>query len=167
MEGSSWGGGGLRWYRHPSGGLWLTGLVCAWFFTFAGMSFAWAVASAPAALAPAGVLAGAGVWLLMAGLRSGIGIGDAGVRVRNLAGLTRWVPWPEVERFEVICPPRWEGEAYAVGVICRDGRRLFTAGCLISGRPRNSERLQARAAAIAEVLEGERKAFGFSLAQRP
>jgi hypothetical protein len=169
VEGSSWGGGGLRWYRHPSGMWWLTGMVCAWFFVFAGMFAAVGAGSAAArwALAPAGALAGAGAWLLLAGLRSGIGLGDAGVRVRNLAGLTRWVPWPEVARFEVICPPRWDGEVYAVAVVRRDGRRLFTAGCFLVGRRRSRELLQARAAEIAAVLETERAAFGFAQAPRP
>jgi hypothetical protein len=61
------------------------------------------------------------VALVIAGLRSGIGVDADGVTVRNLLGRSRHVPWDEVIRFDTMLQ---EGARYGaatnfVTVVCR------------------------------------------------
>jgi hypothetical protein len=164
MPGSSFGGGQLRWYRFRDQ---------IWPRTFP--IFAGAAGAAVLLMdrgttvagdglgVPAGVLLGvAAVWVLVAGLRSGIGVGAGGVTVRSALGWSRRVSWQDVTGFGALEVPRWKaaGGARMVAVVCRDRRPLTTAACFYqpwtkkSGYERVDEMLRA--------LEAERAAAASS-----
>jgi hypothetical protein len=133
MPGSSWGGAQLRWYRFTDQ------IALRTFPIFAGlagtavllMDRGTTVAGDELGV-PAGILLGvAAVWVLVAGLRSGIGVGADRVTVRSALGWTRRVSWQDVTGFRALEMPRWKALSGArmVAVVCRDRRPLTTAAC--------------------------------------
>src|ERR1700743_983335 len=71
----------------------------------------------------------AGVYLLVAGFHSGIGMARDGVLVRSNLGRTNWIPWPEVEKFEIVSPPNWIGDYRAIAVVRRGKGPLIADAC--------------------------------------
>jgi hypothetical protein len=44
----------------------------------------------------------AGAYLLISGFRAGIGVARDGVLIRSMTGRTRWISWPQIDRFTII-----------------------------------------------------------------
>jgi hypothetical protein len=70
-----------------------------------------------------------GVYLLFAGFHSGIGVARDGVLVRSNLGRTNWIPWPEIEKFEIVSPPNWIGDYRAIAVVRRGKSPLIADAC--------------------------------------
>jgi len=146
--------GQLRWYRFSDQIWYRTAHFVVFLSLFAaGLAFQAASRSGgwPEAV-PGALLAAAAVWVLVAGLRSGIGVGSGGVTVRTALGRSRHVPWPEVDGFRAVRAPVFDltpRGTRAVAVVCGDGRLFMTAGCYFvrwrkkSGNERLLEMLQA------------------------
>lgn len=153
---SSLGDGHVRWYRNAGLTFWfnasftlLSGLVAAG-FAYRGVTVAnrgsWIVVGVLIALAVAGRFVRA--------LRSGIGVDLSGVTVRSTIGRTQRARWDEVTRFEPV-PRR---DYFAVTVVCSDGRRLLSSGCLFWrwGKNPAPEKMDR----MVRALEAERAAMG-------
>lgn len=84
--------------------------------------------------------------------RDRIGVGDNGVLVRSRSHPDQWVPWAEVERFEVVSRGRGE----AISVIRGNGEPLLAGRFRVSSptRARNAREIDAYKAQHA--LEHER-----------
>ena len=104
-----------------------------------------------------GVLIGLTVaWRFVRALRSGIEVDPSGVTVRSTIGRTRRARWGEVIRFEPIS----RRDYLAVAVICSDGRRLFSSGCLFRRWGKNSG--SGKMDRMVRALEAERAAMGWT-----
>jgi hypothetical protein len=161
VPGSSSGGGQLRWYRF-SDQIWYR---VAHFVVLLGLFAAGLIAQAASRggrwpeAALGALLAAAAVWVLAAGLRSGIGAGAGGVTVRSALGRGRLVPWRDVAGFQAIRAPLWDLSprgTRAVAVVCADGRLLTTAGCYYVRWTKKSG--NARLTDMLRALEAERAA---------
>lgn len=155
--------GRRRWYRFSHQ---------IWYRTahFAVLLSLFAAGLAVQAASPAGgwpeaalaALCGAAAgWVLVAGLRSGIGVGPEGVTVRSILGPARHVPWPDVDGFRAVRAPLFDLSprgTRAVAVICCDGRLLTTAGCYFMRWSKNSG--NEKLLAMLQALEAERAAAG-------
>jgi len=143
------------WYRTAHFVVFLSLFAAGLAFQAASRSGGW-----PEAV-PGALLAAAAVWVLAAGLRSGIGVGPGGVTVRTALGLSKHVPWPEVEGFRAVRAPIFDLSprgTRAVGVVCGDGRLLMTAGCyFVRWRKKSSNE---RLLEMLRALEAERTAAG-------
>ena len=64
--------------------------------------------------------------MLVAAFHSGIGVARDGVLVRSNLGRTNWIPWPEIEKFEIVSPPNWRGDYRAIAVV-RPGKSPLNA----------------------------------------
>jgi hypothetical protein len=127
VRASSFGGGQLRWYRFKSQ-IWSQVVPVVVFAAAVGtlMSFRGGLYAA------AGVLLDVvAAWLLLAGVRAGIGVGAKGVTVRSALGRSRHVPWNVVTGFEDVRPPARRARAgtHAIAVICSDRDPLTTSAC--------------------------------------
>jgi hypothetical protein len=126
VRASSFGGGRLHWYRFKSQ---------IWSQVVPGVVFAAGVGTLMSfrggLYAAAGVLLDAiAAWLLVAGIRAGIGVGTEGVTVRSTLGPSRHVPWTAVTGFKDIRPARRaRAGTHAVAVICSDRNPLTTSAC--------------------------------------
>jgi len=100
------------------------------------------------------------VWVLVAGLRSGIGVGADGVTVRSALGWTRRVSWQDVTGFRALEMPRWKAPSgarmVAVAVVGRDRRPLTTAACFF--QPWTKKSGYQRVDEMRRALETERSA---------
>jgi hypothetical protein len=166
MPGSSLGGAQLRWYRFTDQ------VALRTFPIFAGLAGTAVLlmdrgttVAGDGLGVPAGILLGvAAVWVLVAGLRSGIGVGADAVTVRSALGWARRVSWQDVTGFRALEVPRWKAPSgarmVAVAVACHGRRPLTTAACFFqpwtkkSGYKRVDEMLLA--------LEAERAAAASS-----
>lgn len=70
-----------------------------------------------------------GVYVLVAGFHSGVGVARDGVLVRSNLGRTNWIPWPEIEKFEIVSPPNWRGDYRAIAVVRRGKSPLIADAC--------------------------------------
>jgi hypothetical protein len=147
----------VRWYR-SRGAIWTqAGLSAAAGVLIGGLAIAQGVIvrsdRTEIIFGLAVLLAACGLVILA--LRSGIGAGADYLVVRGQMGRQRLIPWPDVAGFELARPPTWNG-GRAVIVVCRDGRRLYTAGCAFdpwTKKARTTAGLQ-----MVRVLEAERQA---------
>jgi hypothetical protein len=97
----------------------------------------------------------AGFYLLVASIRSGIGVARDGVLVRSTLGRARWIPWPEIEKFEIITPPHWRGDYRAIAVVRRGKSPLIADACAyIPWSKRTADRKTLRD--LLRALEDER-----------
>jgi hypothetical protein len=164
MRGLSSGAGRLRWYRFR-GDLWYRTGFFSGVLTLGAVALLYSgVTDASLRLeAASGAMLGAvAVWVLVAGLRSGIGVGAEGVTVRSALGWSRRVPWQEVVGFQAVRPSAWvvssSVAARAVAVVCRDRRPLTTAGCYFTRSSKKSG--FRRVDEMLRALEAERVAAG-------
>jgi hypothetical protein len=84
--------------------------------------------------------------------RDGIGVGDNGVLVRSRSRPDQWVPWSEVERFEVVS----RGRGDAISVIRGNGEPLLAGRFRTNSftRARNARAIEAYK--VQQALEHER-----------
>ena len=52
-----------------------------------------------------------------------------GVLVRSILGRTNWIPWLEIEKFEIVEPPNWRGDYRAIAVVRSGKRPLIADAC--------------------------------------
>ena len=162
MPGSSLGGAQLRWYRFTDQIALRTFPISAGLAGTAVLLMDRGTTVAGDGLGvPAGVLLGvAAVWVLVAGLRSGIGVGADGVTVRSALGWTRRVSWQDVTGFRALEMPRWKAPSgarmLAVAVVGRDRRPLTTAACFF--QPWTKKSGYQRVDEMRRALETERPA---------
>ena len=122
----------LRWYRSMQQ-VWIQVRLLGTLFILGGASFIALTLKGPSQgnWAYVGALiAVIGVYVLVAGFHSGVGVARDGVLVRSNLGRTNWIPWPEIEKFEIVSPPNWRGDYRAIAVVRRgekpaDRRRVF------------------------------------------
>ena len=79
--------------------------------------------------------------------RDGIGVGDNGVLIRSRSRPDQWVPWSEVERFEVVS----QGRGDAISVIRGNGEPL------LAGRFRTNSFTKARNARAIDAYRSTSK----------
>ena len=103
-----------------------------------------------------------GVYLLVAGIHSGIGVARDGVLVRSNLGRAHWIPWPEIEKFEIVSPPNWIGDYRAIAVVRRGKSPLIADACAYIPWSKRTESNRKILQDLLRALEDERIA-----AQRP
>jgi hypothetical protein len=163
VQESATSGGQLRWYRFSDQVWYRTAHFVVFLSLFAAGLALQAASRAggwPEAI-PAALLGAAAAWVLVAGLRSGIGVGAGGVTVRSALGRSRHVPWPDVEGFRAVRAPLFDLSprgTRAVAVVCGDGSLLTTAGCyFVRWRKKSSNEKLLQ---MLRALEAERNAAG-------
>jgi hypothetical protein len=75
-----------------------------------------------------------GILALAAGFRAGLGICQDGVLIRQTSGWTRWVPWTEIERFDVVPKYTRAGKWMSVVVVFAGRKPLPISACSFYGR---------------------------------
>jgi hypothetical protein len=104
------------------------------------------------ALCVLGLLAIAGLSLSRLPFRDGIGVGDNGVLVRSRSRPDQWVPWSEIEKFQVAD----RGGADAILIIRSNAKPLLTGKIYSSPLSRGRNAPTIRAYEIQHALEHER-----------
>ena len=104
------------------------------------------------ALCALGLVAIAGISLSHLPFRDGIGVGDGGVLVRSRSRPDQWVPWSEIEKFEVTS----RGGADAISIIRSNAAPLLTGKIYSSPLSRGRNAPTIRAYEIQHALEHER-----------
>jgi len=145
--------GWRRWYRVPwpdaAGAVGL----CLVFLGYACLGFATGAVRNGIIVAGIAVVCG---YFALCYLRGGVGVSSSGVTVRNLAGLSVHVPWPEVAGFRIV-RKRSRGTYYELEVVCRNGRVLHTTACAWSWWTKRSwPTVKARMDHIVNTLEAIR-----------
>jgi hypothetical protein len=84
------------------------------------------------------VLALLSLLFLATSFRAGIGVGADGVLVRRAFGRDRWVPWPQVQRFDLEQKPGRYGMRYQIRVIRTDSTQLSTGVWSINSSTKRS-----------------------------
>jgi hypothetical protein len=101
------------------------------------------------------------VWAVVVVWRSGVGVGRDGVLVRSTSGLTRWVPWTDVERFDLVTPPKSRSSSMrAIAVIRRNAGPVIANG--LGYAPLNGDSTKIEIEDLLNALENERRAVSRS-----
>jgi cytochrome c biogenesis protein CcdA len=152
----SLGDGRVRRYRNVGITFWFNasytlvfGLIAAG-FVYGGVM----VASHRSWIVIGGLLGLAAAWRFARALRSGIEVDRNGVTARSTIGRIQRARWDEVIRFE----PVLRRDFFAIALVCSDGRRLFSSGCLFRRWSKNSgsEKMDR----MVRALEAERATGG-------
>jgi hypothetical protein len=98
----------------------------------------------------------AGVYVFVAGFHAGIGVARDGVLVRSNLGRARWIPWPEIEKFEIVSPPNWRGDYRAMAVVRRGKGPLIADACAYRPWSKWTESNRKILQDILRALEDER-----------
>lgn len=100
----------------------------------------------------------ASAYVLITGFRAGIGVGHNGVLVRSMLGRSRWMLWPEIERFSIVRRrvPRG-GQVAVIAVIFVDSRKpLLADACALERWGKDWTKVNLKMGAIQNALENAR-----------
>jgi hypothetical protein len=149
----------VRWYRAP-GDRWGTVFAVALVTVLLDGVLIMGAVTTPGArvlsLTGAVLVCCAGCAVVVLRVRAGVGVTADHLIVWDAAFTRHLIAWPSVAGFGL---EKWHGTHGSRGltlvVICSDGRRLHTSGCLFAG---TGERSWAAARQMVRALEAERQA---------